>query len=121
MLDNKRKKHYLTLYKTNHKNADLFKGYDFGEEESEFMNTNIGKAVVSKMGRVIQGKELVMIPPKRAMKQRNNDLPPSSSNSLNEMHDEQREMNESINKLIKIIEKRNLIYPMASSEDDNDD
>lgn len=86
------------------------------------MHTIIGKVDVSKIGYVIQGKELVSLPPRRARQRRKNDLSPSSSNTLNDVCDDQRTINAKINKFIERIERRKLILPMASSEgDDNDE
>lgn len=73
------------------------------------------------MGYSIQGRELVPTPPRSGKHQRNNDLPSSSSNTLNHIRDEQRKMNAKIDKLIKRMDKRNQISPMDSSEDNDDD
>lgn len=53
---------------------------------------------------------------------RNNDLPPSFSTILNDIHDDKRSMHSEIRKLINKLEKSFLISPMVFSEyDDNDD
>lgn len=67
------------------------------------------------MGYAIQEGEFVPYKQRRARDQRN--TPPS--NTLKEIHDEQREMNAKNNKLIEKMARNNLIYPTASSEDDD--
>lgn len=52
------------------------------------MHSKIEKGIVSKMGYTIQEKEIVPIPPRKARQRRNNDLPPSSLNTLNDICDD---------------------------------
>ena len=62
-----------------------------------------------------QEGEFVPQQPRRARERRN--TPPS--NSYNEICDEKRNMDVKINMLIEKMERKNLISPMASSEDDD--
>lgn len=52
--------------------------------------------------------------------QRRNDLPRSSSTTLNDLLDDQRVMHPKINKIIEKMEKINLMSPIVSSEDDDE-
>lgn len=85
------------------------------------MHTKIGQTVTRKIRFTIQKKELAPLPPRRAIWQRNNDLSPFCSNTLHDTCDEQMVMSAKIKKLVKRIEKRKLIFPMASSDDDDDE
>lgn len=85
------------------------------KKNQNFMHTKIWQAVISKIGYAIQDDEFVPLPPKRVRKQRNNNLHPSFSSTLKIIRDEQKIMNATISKLVRKIEKMNLISPMVSS------
>lgn len=91
-------------------------GYPFVEKEPTYVRASIGQPAISKMGYTIQEFELIPCQPRRKREQRNTH--PSSSN--NEIWDDQRKMNSKINMLVEIMERRNLISIMASSEDNNE-
>lgn len=95
--------------------------YQFRDEEPEFMHTKIWQVAISKMGYTIQGREGFPLPRRRGRQWRNNDLPPSSSITSNDIHNEQREMNGKFNKLVQRMERRNLISPTFSSKDDDNE
>lgn len=82
------------------------------------MHSKIGKGILSKMGNTIQVREIILLPRRREGQQRNNTLSSSSSNMLNNILNDQREMYSKINKLIKKMEKANLISSIVSSMDD---
>lgn len=84
------------------------------------MHTKMGKWVVNKNGICYPRKSTCSTTAKKRKIGRRNDLSPSSSNTLNDICDEQRVMNSNINNLIEMMERRNLISPMVSSKDDDD-
>lgn len=120
MLDSKRKNITLPYAELNTKILTYI-GYEFREEEPDLVHTKIGKKVIRKMGFSIQEGKLVPQPPRRARQRRNNNLSPSSSNTLIDIQDEKKEMNTNIDKLFRRMEKRNPISPMVSSKDVDDD
>lgn len=64
----------------------------------------------------IQEGDFVPQQPKRGREHRNT----HSSNTLNETHDEQRNMNSKIKRLVEKMARKNLVSPTGSSEDDNE-
>lgn len=95
----------------------LYTDFDLEAEELEIIHSKIEKGILSKMGYTIQGRETVALPLRRGRQKRNNDPPPSSSHILNGIPDDKREIHSKIEKLIKKMEKLNLISLMVSSKD----
>lgn len=65
--------------------------FELDEEESEIKHYIIGKSILSQMWCDIQGWELISLPYKASSREkqlRNNDVPPSSSNILNDVRDD---------------------------------